>query len=124
QRDDADWRGLAESADHQPELFAAPDHAEQRFGAAGIDAHRFEPPAKDEADSVEQYVCLVNDRAGGVVSDLRVPHHVLQCLIGYALKVLMPLQKGVAFLTKGGAFRFHAGWGPKTPPGGGRLRPR
>ena len=50
-----------------PVLLAALDHPEQRLGAAGIDPHRLEPPAKDEADGGERDVRLVNEVAGGVM---------------------------------------------------------
>ena len=118
QRDDADRHRFGEGPDHHPELFAALDHAEQRLGAVGIDPHGLEPPAEDEADGGEQDVRLVDDAAGRVVRDPRVPHDLLQGLVGHAVEVLVDLQQRDDVIAHGGAFRVRGGCGPRTRPRG------
>ena len=92
QRDDADRHRFGERPDHQPELFAALDHAEQRLGAAVADPNSLEPPAQDEADRGEHDVRFVDDAAGWILRDARVPHDLLERLIGHSLEVFVDLQ--------------------------------
>ena len=85
--------GSLERADHQPELFAALDHAEQRLSSAGADPDGLEPPAQDEAHRGEHDVRLVDDAPGRILRDPSEPHDFLEGLIGRTLKVLVHFQE-------------------------------
>ena len=106
------------SADHQPELFAALDHAKQRLRSAGADPDGLEPPAQDEAHRGEYDVRLVDDAPGGILRDPPEPHDFLEGLIGRTLKVLVHFQERNELIVHGGAFRVRGGYDPQIRPPG------
>ena len=118
QRNDADRHRFAERADHQPELFSALDHAEQRLRTVGADPNGLEPPAQDEAHRGEHDVRLVDDAPGWILRDPSEPHDFLEGLIGRTLKVLVHLQERNDLIVHGGAFRVRGGYDPQIPPPG------
>ena len=124
QRDDADRHRFVERADHQPELFAALDHAEERLRPVVADADGLEPPAQDEAHGGEHDVRLVDDAPGRVVRDPSEPRDFLEGLIGRTPKVLVHLQERNDLIVHGGAFRVRGGYDRRIPPPGLRWRCR